>query len=274
LELRINAMNSLSKIIGLDNVADNLIDLAIQNSPKAKDQAFKNLVNYTGHLEQRVSLLEMELPIVKNNSLSEAFSNPANMKFLGKCLNEACLTSDDDRHSILASLLLERLNSNENDMVALVGSAACEVVNSLTEVHFRILATALILHRKIIPKYEGKATKEIFSEHIDDIFRKYEKLLSKEIIVMDIDFGHLWALSCLMHLGMRRKLYEVYYSSLHLDGWGHKDATPSKHEWWNNLELIWSRGLTYSILSATGTLIGIFYLDHLFDEKSEIHWSR
>ncbi len=109
------------------------------HSPTVQAQVEENARNFLIRLAARVQRLEEELPADQKEIFDNALGHPSSSLLMQKAIISASITDNDDRHSILAELIAQRLSAEDEDMIALAGAAACDVVNALSSRHIRLL---------------------------------------------------------------------------------------------------------------------------------------
>jgi hypothetical protein len=175
---------------------DWLIALVASHSPAVKEKARQNLQNFVYRLAKRVELLEAELPPSQKDVFSGALDQPDLSLLIQKCLVSAAATDNDDRHSILSELIAQRLTADADDMIALVGGAACDVVGSLSSKHIRLLgliAKLFVIRPANLPQIADQT-------QYDDIaiawWSSMEQICTTIESLKPLDIDHLVGLSC------------------------------------------------------------------------------
>lgn len=251
-----------------------LVSLVTAQSPAVKAKMNKNAENFFRHLAQRVERLEGELSAEKKHLFEDAINHPGTSFLMKKALLAAAVTENDDRHQILSELIAQRLAANEDDMIALVGGAACDIVHALSSRHLRLLGVMAILFdiRPAVP-LEAKTQEEYdrvavswWNEHLDIL------CTSELMKTHGIDFRHLVGLSCIsLSIGskdMKKILALPQRSSTFSSQLEKLQSFP----WWAPLKHIWDLGGKSANTTSIGALIGTLFHDQAVRKPTIIQW--
>jgi len=191
-----------------------------------------------------------------------------------KALISAASTDNDDRHEILSELIAQRLTAEADDLEALSGAAACDVVLALSSMHIRLLGVAVAaLHLLPLTTPEGGSALE--SPESPDAWwdQNLGPLCTPDLRrVSPMDFRHLAGLACVSVNVIRNDLLKVFHRPTF---WA--IANPvlpqmEKYAWWEVFMHVWVAGLQNVTLTSVGTLIGIMYRDRTLNKRTDIRW--
>jgi hypothetical protein len=268
---------------------DWLIQLVGSHSKEVQKQVQENMQNFLVRLAKRVEILESELPTTKRDIFDKALNHPATSLLIQKSFISASITENDDRHEILSELIAQRLTAEADDTIALIGSAACDIICSLSSVHIRILGFFAKLY-ELIPTdnsveiteiwLTGKITKsnkisnqELYDDWLIGWWRSLDLITEGFDKVNAFDLRHLIALSCIVIDPIKNsELSHVIAKPLNKFSSGLK-PTMEKFEaesWWPHFKHIWDIGGKFVNLTSTGFLIGILYHDSITKKKTNI----
>ena len=272
-----------------ENGIEWLIQLVGSHSKEVQKQVQKNMQNFLVRLAKRVEILESELPTAEKDIFDKALNHPGTSLLIQKSFVSASTTDNDDRHEILSELIVQRLTAEADDMIALIGSAACDIICSLSSIHIRILGFFAKLY-ELIPTdnsveiteiwQTGKITKsnkipnqEIYDDWLIGWWNTLNLITERFDKVTTTDLRHLVALSCVGIDPIRdRELSSVIAKPLNKFSSGLK-PTMKKFEaesWWPHFKHIWDIGGRRVYLTSTGLLIGILYHDSITKKKTNI----
>lgn len=255
-----------------DKGVDWLIQLVGSHSPAVQEQAQRNAQNFLIRLAKRVEILEAELPAAQRDVFEEALSHPGSSLLMQKALVSAAATENDDRHEILSELIAQRLTAGADDMIALVGSAACDVVSALSSRHIRLLGVIarLFAIRPInLPKITEQSKYDEFLLSWWGVLNPLSGGLDK---TTGIDLQHLEGLSCIRISIGSKDLSKIIASPLSLS---ELKPTMEKFEampWWPRLKHAWDIGVKSANLTSIGSLVGTLYHDSELKSRTDIQW--
>ena len=257
---------------------DWLIGLVAAQSPAAQEQIKRNSENFLGHLSKRVERLEHEVTASNRREIfDDALAHPSSSLMLKKVMTSAAATDSETRHNVLSELIAQRLQSGAEDMIALAGNAACDVVLSLSVRQINLLAV-LASVQSIGPTRKLKvATPELATEVFVDWCKKnlhpfYSVADLKNIT--PLDFDHLVALSCLsMSIGSK-DILKIMRSKL-LENVEERSGDPTNIEslgWPEGFFQMWQHHGAHASLTSIGTLIGVLHRDAVLKSQTLIQW--
>jgi hypothetical protein len=235
-------------------------------------QAQTNLQNFLTRLAKRVELLEAELPTTQREIFEEALNHPSSSLLLQKALVSAAATESDDRHIILSELIAQRLTAGADDMVALVGAAACDVVNALSSRQIKLLGLVVRLFSirpDTPPKLESQ---EEYDNYVTSWWSELDRLSQGLEGTTHLDLEHLVGLSCISVSFAAKNLLQLL--TLATDGRQFKLdlSTFERFPWWSRFQRVWSVDVMHVTLTSVGTLIGVLYHDSHLGSKTTINW--
>ena len=257
-----------------DKGVDWLIQLVGSHSLTVQQQAQRNAQNFLVRLARRVEILEAELPAARKSLFEEALGHPGSSLLMQKALVSAAATENDDRHEILSELIAQRLTAEADDMIALVGSAACDVVNALSSLHIRLLGvmTRLFQIRPLNPPIIGEQ-----STYDEALLHWWEALnpLSEGLDnIAPIDLQHLQGLSCISISMMERDLSKIIASPLPSSKLNPAMEKFKDLPWWPRFKHLWDIGIKSSALTSIGVLIGTLFHDSTLKSRTDIKWNN
>lgn len=249
-----------------------LARLVEAHSPAVQRQAHENLRNFMIRLAERVERLEAELPATRRDVFERALDHPGSSLLMRKAMLSAAVTDNDDRHAILAELIAQRLTADENDMIALVGGAACDVVNALAPKHIQLLGVMVRLLKIRPVDVIYVEDQGAYDRFVLAWWAPLAQLTSGLEGVTLLDFEHLAGLGCVR---------------ISIGAWDLRDvlSLPSQPQqmkvtmnrvqeapWWPNVERLWETGAKHVELNSIGTLIGTLYHDRQIGQHTLIRW--
>jgi hypothetical protein len=257
---------------------DWLVSLVAAQSPAAQEQIQKNTQNFLGRLAQRVERLEKDVEASnKSEIFSDALAHPSSSLMLKKALTSAAATDNGVRHSVLSELIAQRLQSGAEDMIALAGNAACDVILSLSVRQISLLAT-LVSVQTIGPltKFNVNSSEQadaIFRDWVVKNVRPLYELTKANGEITSLDFDHLVALSCLsMSIGSK-DLLSIHKSKLFDKPDEHPVRVTLDDDCWPlGFLQMWDRHGSHASLTSIGTLIGVLHRDSVLKSNTLIQW--
>ncbi|MBI2792329.1 MAG: hypothetical protein HYX61_10240 [Gammaproteobacteria bacterium] len=177
-----------------------LVELTTAQSPEMLAIANQNMENFVNRLAQRVERLEKEVPVIQSEVFQDSLIHPSSALLIKNAFVSAAITNNDEKHAILAELIVQRLTAGADDMIALAGAAACSAVSCLTTRQINILAL-LVAIQKIRPtvRFEGTgltSTKDFINKWwLMNLF----PFLSNDLLgeITQLDYEHLVSMGCL-----------------------------------------------------------------------------
>lgn len=256
-----------------DNGVTWLVELVSAHSPAVQAKSRKNMENFLSRLSQRVERLEQEIDADQKIIFKEALEHPSCSFLLQKATTLAATTDSEERHTLLSELIAQRLTAGADDMIALTGAAACEVVTSLTtrQIHMlallttlysvridQLVATDLSSYRKVCVDYWKFCLSPLLTEDIEKIvYLDYNHLTAMGCLTMSIGHADLSRL-----LSLKSQIPEFTFDLKDLD----------QIEWWPRLSTFWKNGADRVLLTSVGMLIGILHRDSISKTKTIINW--
>lgn len=249
-----------------------LIELVASQSEAVQKKSLMNTQNFLERLAKRVESLEKELPPDRKEIFVEALGHPGSSLLMRKAFVTAAATENDDRHEILSELIAQRLSAGAEDMIALVGSASCDVVSALSSRQIRLLgvmASLLFLKPIETPRHVDQET---YDADLIAYLKPLVKLSDGLEKVTPLDINHLAGLSCVVLLNHERNLGVVIASKF-----GQRSMYPTMEKvkcelWWPNIKHVWDLGIRFLSLTSTGSLIGTLYYDSETKTRSRLDW--
>jgi len=231
-------------------------------------------------LKKRVDRLEAELPSDESHIFADALDDPECYLLTRKALLAASATDNDDRHEVLCELIAQRLSANQDDLIALTGQAACDVINALSSKHIKLLALMAALQRlrpQTIPEITSQAQFEQF------LFEWWNNSLTgicpPEIIELKrMDMSHLIGLSCAVYIPVMtdgNDLISVLSLGIKGSNFGINPSMLARFkefEWWRAVQHVISMGGQLTILTGIGTLIGVIHYDSVKNTQTKLDW--
>lgn len=252
-----------------------LIEMVAAHSPAVQEKAKSNMENFLYRLAERVERLEHEIPPEKKGIIQEAMEHPNTAFLIGNAMKSSAITDADEHHALLAELIAQRLGAGGDDMVTLIGNAACGVVNliSVRQINFLAVFAVLLdirpqnrIEESSIPDPK-KYVCDWWEERLTPLF---EKIDFGRLTALDLE--HLAAMGCL-RIGSIRTSLEGILSNRFFDGDKFKFTAEDLKErlFYQQLKQVWEL-LSFSKLTSTGKLIGVLHHDRIFGTKTTIDW--
>lgn len=252
-----------------------LVTLVSAQSPAVQQKIESNAHNFIIRLADRVSRLEQELPSDERSVFDDALEHPGTSLLMKRALVSAAATDNEDRHSILSELITQRLTAGEDDMIALSGAAACDVVSALASRHIRLLGVMSVLFDIRPSQVIRFESQDAYDVGCKGWWNDQMKLLcdSSLMQVQGIDIKHLEGVSCLRTSIGGHNLDQIMKLATPAD----MPFSPTRGVfeelgWWAPLQHIWEVGVKQATLTSTGALIGILYHDRILGKQTEITW--
>jgi hypothetical protein len=255
-----------------DKGIDWLIQLVGSHSPAVQAQAQINLQNFLYRLAKRVEQLEAELPTAQRGVFEDALSHPGSSLLMQKAMISAAVTENDDRHTILSELIAQRLTAGANDMIALVGTASCDVVNALSSKHIRLLGLIARLF-SVRPLHPPEITDQNqYDQYVTSWWGPLDELCKGIEDTNNLDLQHLVGLSCISVSISSKNLTALLTLPVKPVEMKPTMAQFEAFSWWQNFHKIWDVGLEHVTPTSVGTLIGILYHDSHLRSRTQIDW--
>ena len=252
-----------------------LIDLVSAQSPEMQAAAKKNMENFVNRLARRVERLENDIPIEQSKVFKSALNHPGTALLIKTAIVDAATTENEEKHELLSELIAQRLTAGADDMIALTGSAACSVVNSLTSRQIRVLAV-LAVAQSIRPLQKVNVdTTEKQVEYVDQWWTMNLIPLLEDGILdncNNLDFEHLVAMGCL-----RLSIGSSSITDVAVSNFFNEDPSSISSQgfegkiWFDKLSSQWQY-LGHAILTSVGQLIGVLHRDSKLKTNTRINW--
>ncbi len=239
-------------------------------SPKGKKQLETNLTNFMNHFKSEVQH-RTEAGQLSEEQIHALEDDPAVIDLLLRTLEQAALTSDADKQTLLAKLLAERLGTDTDSELALVSRMACNTIPNLSGQQLKIIAVRYIL---FFQRYN-----ETIESQSDDVstrrLREVEWLISmfepyQDIIASTHDAEHLAGVGCFfgkqgfLAYELKSTLTQMVSPDLDLD-MVMKTAT------WQHLETVWNNArLAGFDLTSVGSMLGMYTSDILANRPNDV----
>ena len=183
-----------------------LVELVGSHSEVVQEQVQQNAQNFMIRLAGRVERLEAEIPVSDKHIFEDALGHPSSSLLMQKALLSAAVTDNDDRHEILSELIAQRLTSGAEDMVALAGGAACDIVSALSSRQIKLLGlTARLFEIRPTVIFES-IDQEQYDKLMVSWWNNIGDLVEETKDFNELDIRHLGALSCASSLPVTRNL--------------------------------------------------------------------
>lgn len=251
-----------------------LVELVNAQSPEMQATAKANLENFVTRLAQRVERLENEIPADKSEIFKDSLNHPSCALLIKTAMIDAATTDNDEKHELLAELIAQRLTAEADDMIALAGAAACDIVNSLSSRQIKILAILSTIKSirplqrfNIADPFQAKnAINKWWKSNIDPLITGTNFNLATQL-----DYEHLAAMGCIrISIGSSELVKLVSREIAEPDP--NFDASELKGQpWYDALEQQW-QGLGHSTPTSVGQLIGILHRDTKLKTNTQINW--
>lgn len=232
--------------------------------PKAQDKAKENAGHFIEKLGRNIKVIEDSRTISKDK-IENAQEQPDFSALLQKSIINAAQTESEEKHDILARIITERLQANNESLLALSTRIACEVVPSLTERQLQILGLSSNIY-VIIPLQ--KLNEEQYFQWLINRFLPY-----KNLSYTHLDMLHIEALSC--------GKFDFFLSRDLKDILTKKNNDIFNYEQFANNDIgkyiltMWGPSKLESFtLTSIGQLIGIMVSDRLSNSKTSLaNWN-
>lgn len=231
---------------------------------KAQEKAKENAGKFIEKIGMKVKAMEDDHTIPKEK-IEHAQEQPDFSALLQKSIISAAQTESENKHDILSRIITERLQTENESLLALSSKIACDVVPSLTEKQLQILGLSSDIY-VVIPLQ--KLDEKQYHQWLTNRLSPY-----KNLSFSHLDMLHIEALSC-----------GKFQSFL---GGDIKNILSSKNNNVFNYELfaeskigkailnIWEQNKLESFnLTTIGQLIGIMVSDRLSNSKTSFaNWN-
>lgn len=254
-----------------------IVSLVTAHSPAVQEKIKSNAQNFLERLAKRVEILESELPIQNRTVFDEALCHPGTSLLMQKALISASTTDNDDRHEVLSELIAQRLSAGEDDLLALAGGAACDIVSAINSNHIRLLgimSTLFDIRPIAVPEI---TTKEKHNELFVSWWHSQMSSLCIDTLkqLQFIDLRHLEGLGCLRISSVGQfDIKNTLIINLALRKYELPIVELEKLSWWPNLIYLWEMGLKKTTLTSIGLMIGTLFHDSIIGRKTIISWNR
>ncbi|MCK8518531.1 LPO_1073/Vpar_1526 family protein [Methanoculleus sp. 7T] len=252
---------------------DWLVEKYRPHSPKVQAKAQENAQNYLDRLAQRVERLEKEYPSAKS-LIDEALDHPGTALLIQKALISAAATDNETRHALLTELIAQRLTAEPEDNIALIGSAACDVIGSLST---RQIQTLGVMARVFyIPGLKNPPQFPNQNEY-DAVLLAWWSALDTLLQGLDqmsgLDLMHLEALSCITinraligGIDLTATINRPFANERFFT----KTDTFKRQPWYPQFQKIWEGRIQRCSLTSVGILIGTLYHDMALNEHTAV----
>ena len=255
-----------------DKSVDWLIQLVAHHSPAVQEKAEKNLQNFVNRLAKRVEQLEADLPIDQRGVFEDALNHPSSSLLMQKAMVSAATTENDDRHTILSELIAQRLTAGADDMVALVGGASCDVINSLSSKHIKLLGLIVRLYSIRPDQPPDIRDKDAYNKYLISWWEVMGDLCKDIKEIHRIDLDHLVGLSCIRMSIVSTNLGKLLNLPLKTEKMEVNMAEFEALAWWQIFHKIWDSGLDHAKPTSIGALIGTLYHDSYLKSITAFRW--
>lgn len=241
-----------------------LANYFVNHHQKAQEKAKENAGRFIEKIGLKVKAMENDHTIPKER-IENAQEQPDFSALLQKSIISAAQTGSESKHDILARLITERLQTENESLLALSSRIACDVVPSLTEKQLQILGLSSDIY-VIIPLQ--KLDENQYYQWLMSRFTPY-----KNLTFGHLDMLHIEALSCgNFQPFLGRDLKEILSGKNHnvfnYDLFAESEIGKSILKLWkqNKLEAF--------NLTTIGQLIGIMVSDRLSNSKTSFaNWN-
>lgn len=251
-----------------------LVDLVTAQSPEMQAIAKSNMENFVNRLAKRVEQLEKDITPEDSEIFRQSLNHPSSAMLIKAALVDAATTDNEDKHELLAELISQRLTAGADDMIALAGTAACSIVNSLSSRQIKILAVLCVLYAirplkvELIadPNEAKKLVKKWWSDNItplaDDVFKQ----------AVNLDFEHLAAMGCIRFSSIGSSDLKGLISNGFFEPKPvFQDEDLVGEKWYEVLNEKW-QNIGRSTPTSTGQMIGILHKDAKLKSRTKINW--
>jgi len=250
-----------------------LVELVTAQSPEMQAAAKMNMENFVMRLAQRVENLEKDIPADRSQIFKNALNHPSSALLIKAAIVDSATTDNEDKHELLAELIAQRLTANADDMIALAGTAACSVVNSLTSRQIKILAVLSTI-QSVRPLQKANIANSAEAKNYTNSWWKknIEPLIADSGFsqATALDYEHLAAMGCVRISIGSNNLAKLVSSGLIEPEINFESEFKGQH-WYDTLEAQWN-GLGHSTATSIGQLIGILHRDAKLKIKTQINW--
>lgn len=252
---------------------DWLIQIVGSHSHAVQQQAKENVQNFLVRLAERVERLEAEIPTENKIIFEDALCHPSSSLLIQKAMVAAAITDNDDRHEILSQLIAQRLTAGADDIIALVGSAACDVVSALASKHIKLLALMARLFRIKSIGIPIINDQDEYDRYVLSWFSVLELIFDELEDIKMIDLEHLEGLSCISFPPIIRKRKHIFSIPVKPNQLEPTYSLLESENWWLKLDNLFKIGLfKNSQLTSIGSLIGIIYHDKIIKNRTILRW--
>lgn len=251
-----------------------LVDLVTAQSPEMQAIAKNNMENFVNRLARRVEQLEKDIAPEDSEIFRQSLNHPSSAMLIKTALVDAATTDNEDKHELLAELISQRLTAGADDMIALAGTAACSIVNSLSSRQIKILAVLCVLYAIrplkvepiIDPNEARKLVKKWWSDNItpltDNSFQQ----------ATNLDFEHLAAMGCIRFSSIvSSDLKGLISNGFFEPKLVFQDEDLAGEKWYEVLNEKW-QDIGRSTPTSTGQMIGILHKDAKLKSRTKINW--
>lgn len=223
------------------------------HNAKAQQNANDNTMDFLSELSNRVKELE-DSKIISKEKIETAQDHPEFSVFLQKAILTSAQTDNKEKHSILASLVAERLKSEPETIKALSSKIACEAISYATVNQLKILGLAVNI-LNITPSdyilFSNLKENEIQDWYDQWLIKRVKPF--QEITCEQLDLKHLESISCLKVNSYENKISNIFkLKNISYDFEKMKDIALR-----DSLNDLWGKGLNRVDLTSVGLIIGV-----------------
>lgn len=252
--------------------ADWLIEKFKAHGDEAQEQARKNTLGFLVELGRRVERLEKTAEGDVKGKSESAFATPDFTVTMRKAVLAAATTASAEKRALLADIIASRLTAGPEDMVSLLGGAACDVVTRLTARQIHLLALMAKLYKVRPARTPQINSPKDLEESLASFWRGLDRLVVLSRGVTDLDYEHLVGMSCIrVSVGVIDR-WEVFRLDAKSLAHGTLTSLFTSQSWWSEFDKLWDSGLCHCGLTSIGSLVGTLHHDRLFGGHTPLNW--
>ncbi|MEI8025290.1 MAG: LPO_1073/Vpar_1526 family protein [Pseudomonadota bacterium] len=251
-----------------------LIELVTTQSTEMQEIAKRNMENFVIRLAQRVERLEKDIDPSQAFVFEDALKHPSSALLIKGAMIDAAATENQDKHEILSELIAQRLTAGADDMIALAGAAACNVVTSLSSRQIKALAVLVTTHavRPLVPPtindgaQAAVVVEKWWSDNLGPLLANSDFAASN-----NLDFEHLAAMGCIrISIGLQNFSEVLVSGIVQPNPAANVDSFKGK-AWFDSINSKWEL-LGHATPTSIGQLIGILHRDAKLGSSTKINW--
>ncbi|MDP2837521.1 MAG: hypothetical protein Q8N97_11150 [Methanobacteriaceae archaeon] len=245
-----------------------------EHQPEAQEKAKENALDFLVDLGNRIQKLEnaAEDDSIIKNKLETALSDPDFSAILKDAILFSSRTSSEEKHSLIARVVSERLLSESGSIESAMRNMSIEAIFHLSSDHLRLLAITCFMETMEPSQAPSNLQEGEYKKWWAEWFIKHIKALMPKGEVLYFDYIHLVSVSCAALSPLSIQLKDIISNNSKLNLY---DVDLLK-EYSIGLELLnlWNEGIKQVRLTSIGYHLGVYVIEEIFDEEIDFKFRK